>query len=196
MRLPTPFAPLFVFCVSLFAQDSPQKSLADLAKEAQARKTAHAKTVISNDNLTAADKGPLPPLELDGPDNTDEIVQAIKAYCQEQKPKECETLVHDWYSRYFDMFTSARETSSSLSARLQDRSENGVDFNPNRDPKQNRDLQRAEIKTLRNDQNTLKRYRFIMGRIQQAMMKVRSYAGQSGKNWAWFKIPDPNGNTF
>ncbi len=57
----------------------PVKSLGEIAKEARKDKPAHAKTVITDENLDVK-RGPLPKLNLEGPENFDAIVQAIGDY--------------------------------------------------------------------------------------------------------------------
>src|SRR3954466_7467437 len=97
----------------LTAQDSPQKSLADIAKEAQAKKAARAKTVISNDNLSVEKKA-LPDLNFEDVDNSDDVFAAMDVYCKEHTPKECEELVHAWYDKYSDLLKTAVEENKTL----------------------------------------------------------------------------------
>ena len=62
-------------------RDSPNQgqSLADIAKETQKNKSAHAKKAFTDDDMETK-KGPLPRLNLEDTDNSDEIIAAIGAF--------------------------------------------------------------------------------------------------------------------
>lgn len=178
--------------VCTVAQDTSQKSIADIAKEAQQKKAAHAKIVISNDNLTI-EKKPLPALNFEGVDNSDEVYAAMDAYCKEHTPKECEELIHSWYDKYSDLLAQAVEENKTLQSRQQDRSETST-YNPNRDYQQNRKMQEAAARSSRSDYNKYKQNGLLEARIQQAFMKIRSNLQGTGRRYPWFKILNGNGN--
>ena len=186
--------------ISAHAQDAAnpapaQKTLADLAREANKNKAAHAKTVISNDNLTAAEKGPIPSLNFDGVDNSDEISDAIDVYRRSHSTKETEDLIHAWYDKYYGLYVSALEENKMLSTRQQDQYYNQADSNNyNQDPKKYRQLRDAEERSARNDQKKVSQNALIAARIQQSLRKVRTDLGRTALQYAWFKVPFGNGN--
>jgi len=192
-------------CLSLFtftavhAQDSPNpapapKSLADLAREAKQNKTAHAKVVISDDNLHV-EKGPIPSLNFDGADNSGEISPAIETYRRSHSTKETEDLVHAWYDKYYGLYVSALEENKTLSTQQQDRYYSQADsYNSNQDPKKYRQLRDAEARSARNDQKKISENALMAARIQQALLKVRNELDRTGIHYSWFKVPFGNGN--
>ena len=85
-------------------QESP-KSLGEIAKEAKRSKTAQAKTVITDENLDVK-RGPLPKLNLEGPENFEAIVLAIGEYKAKHNAQDTEQVLHDWYSEYDSMLAT------------------------------------------------------------------------------------------
>ena len=71
-----------------------QKSLADTAREPRANQATKATRVFTDDN-TSFRKSPRPQLNLDGDDNSDEILDSILKYQESHKPEEVEKVVHD-----------------------------------------------------------------------------------------------------
>jgi hypothetical protein len=95
----------------------PPKSLGEIAKEAKKKKTAQAKTVITDENLEVK-RGPLPKLNLEGPENFEAIVLAIGDYKSKHNAEETEQVLHDWYSEYDSMLaTTFRENIELQSLR-------------------------------------------------------------------------------
>lgn len=179
---------LFTFA-SVHAQDAAAnpapapKTLADLAREANKNKTARAKTVISNDNLTV-NKGPIPSLNFDGMDNSDEVSAAIHTYRRAHSPKETEDLIHEWYDKYYGMYVAAVEENKAFATRQQDRSYDQSDYN--QDAKKYRQLRDAEARSARNDQKKVSQNAMLQNRIQGTIGKIRSELMQVG-HYSWFK---------
>jgi hypothetical protein len=205
MKSITPPNCVIFLCLSLFtfspaqAQDAANpapasKSLADLAREANKNKAAHAKTVISDDNLPI-EKGPIPALNFEGVDNSDDISAAIDTYRKSHSTKETDDLIHAWYDKYYAMFVAAMEENKTLVSREQDRYYNQADStNYNQDPKKYRQLRDAEARSARNDQKKVSQNGLMEARIQSAFVKVRSELMRMGLRYSWFKVPFGNGN--
>ncbi|MCU1285221.1 MAG: hypothetical protein JWO13_1571 [Acidobacteriales bacterium] len=200
-----PFSPpvlTLVFCLTCtlsgIAQNQSDptpapKSLADLAKEANKNKAARAKTVISNDNLQVT-KGPLPEMNFEGVDNSDEITAAMQNYRQSHGTKETEDLIHAWYDKYYATFIEAIEENKALASRQEDRYYNRAESITPQDARQYRQLRNAEARSAHNDFNKAKQNGLMTARIQQTFMKVRTELVRSGLRYTWFKIPFANGN--
>ena len=82
------FAIVVALCGASSAQNNappPQSSsdsgtsLANVVRNSKAHKASHAKKVIGDDDLESS-AGPLPKLTMDGAENADDVVAAIKAY--------------------------------------------------------------------------------------------------------------------
>ncbi len=110
------------FCTSSYSQqencpcplrESNQgQSLADAAKDAKKNKTAHAAKAITDEDMDSR-KGPLPRLNMEGTENSDEIIQAISEFKAKHNERETEQALHDWYNEYDTMLATAiRETTS------------------------------------------------------------------------------------
>lgn len=62
-------------------------SIAAAARSAKAQKAAHAKKVVTDEDMKAF-AGPLPRLKMDGPENADEVVTAIEQYKLTHTPEQ------------------------------------------------------------------------------------------------------------
>jgi hypothetical protein len=113
-------------CCSLLAQQPPpasnpagspqEKSLADIAREARQKKTAHAKTTVTDEDM--AKPTPIPRINLDGTDNFQEISDAISNYQAKHSKEQTEQVIHDWYDEYDTMLVAAiRNTTESRNRR-------------------------------------------------------------------------------
>jgi len=175
------------------SDQEPGKSLAQLAKEAKQNKTAHAKKVLTEDDLDH--KGPLPRIDMDGTDNSDEIVQAIGDYKNKHTPEETEQVLHDWYDAYDSMLATAiRETNQ-----IRDRRESTT-YVGNRLCSSSTDYQKcneqrqAEMWGSRDDNFSLRDDSMLTGRIQQEFIRVRNGICRYNLRYTWFKIRNANGN--
>jgi len=182
------------------AQSPPQppeqeKSLAEVARQAKKDKTAHAKKLITEDDVNAM-RGPLPRLKMEGVDNSDEIIDAIGAYKAKHSDKETEQAIHDWYDEYDSMLGTAIRESTETKQRRDSTLYTGYQMCQldNADYVQCEKRRQAEMRGARHDQLELIDNGFLVGRIQQSFIKVRSGIGRYNLHHEWFKIRNANGN--
>jgi hypothetical protein len=70
-------------------------SLAEVAKDAKKNKAADAKKAVTDEDIESK-KGPLPRLNMEDPDDSDEIIQAIGDF-KAKHSQQTEQAVHNWY---------------------------------------------------------------------------------------------------
>lgn len=179
------------------SSDAPQgKSLADIAKEAKQNKTAHARKVVTEDDLDQ--KGPLPRIDMDGTDNSEEIVQSVGEFKKSHTPEETEQALHDWYDAYDSMLAAAIRDNMEIQDRREATSYAGNrmcygNYNqPNY--KKCQEQQQAEMWGRRDDGFSLRNNGIVTGRIQQEFMKVRSGICRFNLRYTWFKVRNANGS--
>jgi hypothetical protein len=175
---------LIAGCICAIAQDD-SPSLADAARKARESKPAAAKKVITDENLEA-DRGPIPALNLDGHDNTADIIRAIGEYHYKHTPEETEQVVRDWYNRYDHMMQRASDENAEIRSRQQDRRTQYREY-PN-DPKQYREQLLWEARSAAQDDKLLRSNGMLAGRIQSAFYKIKSELNYKYKmNYEWLK---------
>ncbi len=168
-------------------------SIAAAARDAKAQKTAHAKKVITDEDMEAT-AGPLPRLKMDGAENADEIVKAIAIYKTTHTPAETEQAVHIWYDRYDEMLASAIQDNQDTMVLRNANTSNGYDLcQESGDYQQCRNRQMAEQRGARSDQAQMMKNNQLEVRIQHAFMKVRNGLAMSNLHYEWFKIRTTNG---
>ena len=170
------------------------QSLADIAKEAKKNKTAHAKKEITDDDVESK-KGPLPRLNMEGTDNSDEIIHAIGDFKAKHDDQKTEQAVRDWYDEYDEMLASAIRENIEMRAQRESTSyhgyelcEQGVSY------KQCQERRQTEIRGNRHDQFVMRDNGMVAGRIQQAFMKIRTGISRYSLHYDWFKVRNANGN--
>lgn len=169
------------------------QSLADIAKEAKQNKAGHARKSITDDDIVSK-KGPLPRLNTEDADNSDEIIEAIAKFKDKHNEQETERAIHDWYDEYDEMLTAAirenkelREQRESTSYHGYEMCQQGVSY------KQCQERRQTEIRGNRHDQFVMRDNGMVTGRIQQSFMKIRSGIGKYNLHYDWFKIRNANG---
>ncbi len=183
-------------CMSSVGQDD-SSSLADAARKSRAL-AAKAKTVINEDNFNA-NHGPIPDMNIDGVDNSDEIIKAINAYKKDHTPEEIELAVREWYDRYDMMFQKAFDENDAIKSRKQDRQVNAPRyFYPDGDYsatyRQMDEARRQALLADLQDQKKVQKNGLLEARIQQTLQKVRTAIGSNGLHYDWMKIRFGNGN--
>ncbi|HLW86696.1 MAG TPA: hypothetical protein VKR60_15875 [Candidatus Sulfotelmatobacter sp.] len=154
---------------------------------------ARAKKVIDDDDL-ALHQGPIPRLNLDGVDNTAEIVAAIKKYKEIHTPQQTEQALHDWFDETNDVLTAALRETNALRDIRESNTNNSNDLcQDSGDWEQCQKLRMADARGARRDQNSIRNDGFVTGRIQQALQKIRSDLFLVGMRYEWFKIQNANG---
>jgi hypothetical protein len=178
------------------SDQQPGKSVAEIAKEAKQNKTTHAKKVLTEDDLDH--KGPLPRIDMDGTDNSEEIIQAIGEYHKQHTPEETEQAIHDWYDAYDSMLAAAIRDNSEIQERREATSYAGNrmcygNYNQT-NYKKCQEEQQAEMWGRRDDGFSLRNNGMLSGRIQQEFMRIRAGICRYNLRYTWFKIRNGNGN--
>ncbi len=154
---------------------------------------AHAKRIIDDDDL-ALHQSPIPRLNLDGTDNTSEIINAIRKYKESHTPQQTEQTVHDWFDETNDVLIATLRETSALRELRESNINNSNDLcQDSGDWEQCQKLRVADARGARRDQNSIRNDGFVTGRIQQAFMKIRNDMTTRGLRYDWFKIQNANG---
>lgn len=168
-------------------------SLADTVRGSKAQKSAHAKRVITDEDMDAT-AGPLPRLKMDGAENADEVVKAIALYKTTHTPEQTEQAVHIWYDRYDEMLAAAIQDNQDTMVLRNANSSNGYELcQESGDYQQCHNRQMAEQRGARSDQAQMMKNNQLEVRIQHAFMKVRNGLSMSNLRYDWFKIRTTNG---
>jgi hypothetical protein len=169
------------------------QSVAAAAQEAKARKTAKATKVFSDDDMDLR-KSPLPRLNLDGDDNSDDVLDAILKYRQAHKPEENEQAVHDWYDEFDTLLGAAiHDTVDSRSLR-QSNVTNGYELcQLGGDYERCEKRRQAEARGARLDAAHMQQDGQRISRIQQAFIKIRNGLERNQLHYSWFKVRNANG---
>jgi hypothetical protein len=173
------------------------KSVAEMAQESKTKK-AKAKTIITDDDLDQF-RGPIPALAMEGLDNANEIVSAIKNFSRQHKPQETEQVIHEWYDNYDAMLATAIKENIELKDLGDENRFNGLTLceEPgNRDYRACVNRQQLETRSARHDSFKMRDNNLLAGRIQQAFMRIRASLVGSGLRYDWFKIRTTNNNGY
>jgi hypothetical protein len=170
------------------------QSLADAAKDAKKNKTAHAAKAITDEDMDS-ERGPFPSLNMDGTDNSDEIIQAIGDFKAKHNEREIEQALHDWYDEYDTILATAIRETHELQDQRESTSYHGYEICQQGGSYQ-QCLQRrqTEIRGARHDQSVMRDNGMVTARVQQAFIKIRGGIGQFGLHYSWFKVRNANGN--
>jgi hypothetical protein len=182
---------LLIFIASslcLMAQEG--TSLADAAKKARDGK-AKSKVVINEENFVS-NRGPLPDLNLDGLDNSDDVFKAIDKYRLTHSKQETEQVVHDWYDRYDAMLEHAIQQNFDIVAQAQDRATYPTRY-PD-DYKRYAEQRGVEVRSAIQDERLMRKNNLLTARIQQGFQKIRNSLWGMGVRYDWMKIRFGNGN--
>jgi hypothetical protein len=174
--------------------EEPAKSLAEVAKETRTSKAAKAKKVVTDEDVDGL-KGPLPRLNLEGPDNSEAIVKAIAEYRAQHTPEQTETAVHDWYDNYDAMLAGAIRDMIDTRALRESTTYSGNQLcqEQNADYEQCQKRRQTEMRGAHHDQQVTREDGALSSRIQLAFIRVRTGMGRSGLRYDWFKIRNANG---
>jgi hypothetical protein len=168
-------------------------SLADAVRGSKAQKSAHAKKVITDEDMEAT-AGPLPRLKMDGAENADEVVKAISDYKTTHTPEQTEQAVRIWYDRYDEMLAAAIQDNQDTMVLRNANSSNGYELcQESGDYQQCRNRQMADQRGARSDQVKMTKNNQLEVRIQHVFMKVRNGLCMNNLHYDWFKIRTTNG---
>jgi hypothetical protein len=175
------------------AQES-VKSLGEIAKEARKNKAAQAKTVITEE-IMDGQKGPLPKLNLEGPENYEDIVLAIGDYKAKHTDQQTEEIVHDWYRQYDSMLATlfrenmqlqaVRESNTYYSSEI---CQQGTNY------QKCMQSQRAEARGTRQDRSVMKDNWALANRIQTGIMRIGEGMSRYNVRYDWWKVRYINSN--
>lgn len=166
-------------------------SLAAAAKEARKNKNAHAKKVVTDDDVVPQ-RGPLPALSFNGDDNVDRVIEAIGEYKKTHTKEETEQVVHEWYDEYDSILQAAIRDVMETSGRRSSTVYNGYwgcEDSPNYQNCVAR--RRAEMRGSHDDQ--MQNSGFTVGRIQQAFFRMRNGLSSLNLSYKWFRVRSGNG---
>jgi hypothetical protein len=193
------FSPaLIYFLVSpLFSQTAGNAAppLGDLVKKSKKAPGPKAKTVITDETL-AAQRGPIPGIALDGVDNSDEIIRAIREFKKAHSPAETEEAVRLWYDDSDSILLKALDDNSRLIVRKEDRNLANAtgEYASRMDYEGAMERRNSQIREDRNDFRSYRQNGFLVARVQQVFMKVRTDMQSCNLRYDWFKIRNANGN--
>jgi hypothetical protein len=176
------------------SQDAPDSggSLAAAAKASKAQKAGPAKRIFTDDDMEVI-AGPLPRLKMDGPENADDVVAAIKEYRGKHTPAETEEAVHIWYDRYDEMLAAAIRQNQDIPTLRSENMTNGYLLcQEGQDYQKCANRQMAEQRGAQSDQKVMTRNAKLEVRVQHSLMKVRNGLCMMNLRYPWFKIRTTN----
>jgi hypothetical protein len=188
MRVGCCLVVLVSFPLLLVAQGE-APSVAEAAKKSRNGNTK-SKMVINEETFTTS-HGPLPDLNTDGMDNSDDVVKAILDYRVDHTRQETEQVIRDWYGYHDHLLERAITDNNEITTRAKDRS-----VEPREYPEDYRkyEQQRAiEARAAIQDRRLIDKNALLVSRIQQGFYKVRSCLNAKGVKYEWFKIRSANG---
>ena len=176
--------------------DSSPPSLGDIARKSKKDAGPKAKAVVTDENLKSQ-RGPIPAIALEGVDNSDEIIRAIRDYRKNHSPAETEEAVRVWYDEFDSLIANALDDNTRLIKRKEDRvltEITGAYYGPDGDYYKAVQRRNDAIAEDREDFRCGRKNGFMIARIQQTFMKVRSALQACNMRYEWFKIRNGNGN--
>jgi hypothetical protein len=170
------------------------KSLGEIAREARKNKAVRAKAIITEETLDGQ-KGPLPKLNLEGPENYEDIVLAIGGYKAKHTDQQTEEVVHDWYRQYDSMLATlfrenmqlqaVRESNTYYSSEI---CQQGANY------QKCIQSQRAEARGTRQDRAVMKDNWALANRIQTGIMRIGEGMSRYNLRYDWWKVRYINSN--
>jgi hypothetical protein len=183
------------------SEPSAAPSLGDVAKKNKESAKGKAKRVVTDDDVSAR-SNPIPVIALQGPDNTEDILNAIHELRKTHDASEAERIVHEWFDEQSDVLSSAIEANAKLAQHTQLRMEVAQDenmynnqYDPDRDYSKVQQRQIADRRLQRVDARNNRDNFQIITRIQQIFAKVRvdMFMAHTKSAYDWFKIRNTNG---
>jgi len=164
-----------------------------------------AKRIVNDDDDTALRKSPIPAIALDGPDNVEEILNAIHDYRSKHNAAETEDAVHFWFDEQNQVLSAAIDNVARLQKFNQMKMENAQDrasypYNGNHDfdPTKYNEYLTGQRWSQRVDNRSAQENSVIIFRIQQTLMRVRTDVicrpnKVQPSAYDWFRIRTANG---
>jgi hypothetical protein len=179
-------------------------SLGDAAKKNKEASKVKARRVITDKDLSGR-SSPIPVISTTGPDNSDDILNAIHEFRRTHDASETERVVHEWFDEQAEALSSAIDGNARLAQHYQQRVEVAQDesvYGSQYDPDSYSKMQQKQItdrRAQRVDARSNRDNWQVIMRIQQTFVKVRTdmfmaHAMIQAKNaFDWFKIRNANG---
>ena len=171
----------------------PVKSLGEIAKEAKKNKAVRAKTVITEETLDSH-KGPLPKLDLEGPENYQDIVTGHRRL-QEQAhrsdrgygPRLVQGVrLHAGHDLPGEIdLQSVRESNTYYS---NEACQQGANY------QKCMESQRAEARGTRPDRSVMKDNWAVAFRVQNGIMRIGEGMNRYNLHYDWWKVRYINSN--
>ena len=134
-------------------------------------------------------------LNMEGVDNSAEVVTAILEYTAKHSKDETENAVHAWYDRYDSMLAATIHDNDETRKRRESTNFTGYQLCQQSPSYENCEARRqAEVRGARADGFDVMDNNKLIARVQQAFMKVRSGIQCKGLRYDWFQIRNANGN--
>jgi len=173
--------------------NSDKPSLASAARDAKSSKP-RAAHVITDEDMEAR-KGPIPRLNLDGVDNSDDVLAAISKYREKHNPEEVEQAIHDWYDEHDTLLNSEIQQGNDYRNLRQANIVNGYELcQEGQDYEKCEKRRQAEMRGARLDNEVIRLDSLRAARVQQGLIKVRNGIAAYNLHYTWFKVRQGNGN--
>jgi hypothetical protein len=188
------------------ADDTGAPPLGDVAKKNKDASTATPKSkpkrVFSDDDMSVR-SNPIPVIALQGPDNTDNILNTIHDFKKVHDPAETERVVHEWFDEQSEVLSDAIDANVRLAQHNQLKMEaaqdgyayaNTTNYDAS-DYNRLRQHQLSEQWAQRSDARTARDNFQVITRIQQTFFRVRCDAilNRGKMPYDWFRIRNANG---
>ena len=170
-------------------ETAPPKSLAEMAAQANTRKTDHP-AVVWNDDSPASQKPLIPNVWEGDCDNTDAILAAIKGYRQSHTKAETEELIHAWYDKHALMLDRAAEENRRIIRGREDHYESPYDYGYMKpgDYQQYYEKQLAASRSAYDDQWRYTQNYQAIYRTETVFGKVKYGIRRMGMDFDWFTL--------
>lgn len=164
-------------------------SLGDVAKRTRGSAGVKAKKVFTEDDLSLR-TNPIPRISLQGEDNGEVVLTAVREYRKNHTATETERVVREWYNEHDEILVAAAEDSNQIAQHSQYRYESQDEGYENNDTDYRKARQRmaTERRSQRVDARRSREDWQIISRIQQTMQAVRTDLRMNRINCEWFKI--------
>jgi len=186
--------------------DSTPPPLGDVAKKNKDTSTAIAKSkakrVFTDDDMSIR-KSPLPSIALEGPDNSQIVLDAIHQFKSTHDAAETERVIHEWYDEQAEVLSDAIDANNRIAQHNQikmEAAQDGYGYGGqygayDGDYNKLRQRQLSEMWAQRSDARSNRDNWQVITRIQQAFFRVRCDAiwNRGKMPYDWFRIRNANG---
>jgi hypothetical protein len=175
------------------ATTSEQSALAAAAQAAKTSRAGKAKKVFTDEDMEVR-KGPFARLNLQGPDNGDQILESMVDYRKKHSAEESATAIREWYNEHDAILAAAIEEGQQLKNLRNANMSNGYEMcQEGGDYERCEKRRRSEVRGAMYDRNKILEDGLLTARLQQTFMRIRNGLNTRGGNYPWFKIRNANG---